>query len=310
MLVWPAGGGRMEARLIVGGKSVTAAVVGENALGTLSADRVRILRALSGEAKYPAQLARELKLQVQTVYYHVRMLAQEGLVKLVEREEKGGATAKKFACAADAFAVVVNDKAWKAFASGGRSTPPTFLKGFFSDGYFDGKFVLGSPDPHGKYRARGSELCAVEIAMLLGRFGAFDYPLYYLDTELRGEARRNNLVAIGGPKVNSFVGEINSSLPIYFEEKTFTIRSKLSGKAYEENVGVIELVENPFNKSKRVLLVAGTNQSSTRVAVLALLKERAKLEKGNHFDSSSFASVVQGFDEDGDGIVDAVEILE
>lgn len=300
----------LDAKLVSDGRSLNAAVVGEGSLGVLSKDRLRILRCLCSEPKYPAQVARELKMQVQTVYYHMRLLAEEGLAKFVESEEKGGATAKKFACAGDALAVVVNERGWKAFSAGALAKPPAFLKGFFAGGYFDAKFVLGSPDPHGKYRARGSELCAAEAAMLLGRFGAFDYPLYYLDTEMREAARKQNLVVLGGPKVNSFLGEINSSLPVYFEEKTFTIRSRLSGKSYEENVGVVEVVENPFNKSKKILVLAGTNHLSTRVAVLALLKEQKKLEKGNHFDAGVFASVVQGFDEDGDGIVDAVEVLE
>ena len=300
----------MDSKLVVEGRSLSAAIVGEGALGVLSRDRIRILRCLSGEPKYPAQVARELRMQVQTVYYHMRLLQQEGLAKFVESEEKGGATAKKFSAAGDALAVVVNEKAWKPFSAGALAKPPAFLKGFFTGGYFDGKFVLGSPDPHGKYRARGSELCAAEAAMFLGRFGAFDYPLYYLDTEMREAARKQNLVVLGGPKVNSFLGEINSHLPIYFEEKTFTVKSRLSGKSYEENVGVIEVVENPFNKNKKMLVLAGTNHDSTRVAVLALLKELKKLEKGNHFDAGVFASVVQGFDEDGDGIVDAVEVLE
>jgi hypothetical protein len=48
----------------------------------------------------------------------------------------------------------------------------------------------------------------------------------------------------------------------------------------------------------------------TRVAVLSLLQKTRELEKGNFHDSSKIAKVVQGFDENGDGIVDAVEILE
>lgn len=300
----------MDAKLVSEGRGISAAIVGEGALGVLSKERLKILRCLSSEPKYPAQVARELKMQVQTVYYHMRLLQEEGLAKFVESEERGGATAKKFAAAGDALAVVVNERAWKPFSAASSAKPPSFLKNFFAGGYFDGKFVLGSPDPHGKYRARGSELCAVEAAMLLGKFGSFDYPLYYLDTELRDSARKQNLVVLGGPKVNSFLGEINSSLPVFFEEKTFTIKSRLSGKSYEENVGVVEVVENPFNKNRKILVLAGTNHLSTRVAVLALLKEQKKLEEGNHFDAGVFASVVQGFDEDGDGIVDAVEVLE
>ena len=146
--------------------------------------------------------------------------------------------------------------------------------------------------------------------MVLGQYAAFSPPLYCLDTEARGELKHRNLILLGGPKVNTVVNEINEHLPIYFEGKTFGIHSRLSGKRYEENVGIVEVVENPFNKTKKILLAAGLNQASTRTAVLALINELDKMSDGNMFDKKQLAHVVQGFDEDGDGIVDAVEILE
>lgn len=73
---------------------------------------------------------------------------------------------------------------------------------------------------------------------------------------------------------------------------------KKSGQKYEENVGVIETIKNPFNKEAKILVVGGLNHHGTRAAVIALAKQ--KITKN---------TIVQGFDEDGDGVVDSIEIL-
>jgi DNA-binding transcriptional ArsR family regulator len=299
---------KSEVKLVRGSQALDAALVDEKTLSLLSEDRLYILRALAREPKYPAQLAKELKMQVQTVYYHVRLLADAGLVKLEEFEEKGGAVTKRFRATSDALALVVRES-WRPLHEP-LSKPPAFLKPFIEGTHLNAKIVLGSPDPHGKYRARGSEFCVAEFAAWLGGFASFSYPLFLLDTELREDAKRGNLILLGGPKVNTLVEEVNPLLPIRFAEKTFSIYSAISKKTYPEGVGFLEIVESPFDKRKKLFVIAGGHHTATRVAVLALLKERKKVEEGNLFDSSVCAKVVQGFDEDGDGIVDAVEILE
>ncbi len=300
----------MLAKLVSDSRALDALVLDEKSLGVLSEDRLKILKALGESPKYPAQVARELRMQVQTAYYHVRILLQAGLIKFVETEEHGGATAKKFTAAADALAVVVNNGGFKPFGTAKLARPPEFLAPFITNGFLDAHIVLGSPDPHGKYRGRGSELCAAELAMLLGNYATFAYPLYYLDTELKEKDKRGNAIAIGGPKVNSFTSEVNRHLPIFFDEKTFNVTSGISGKTYEENVGVVEVIDNPLNRHKKILVAAGMNHTATRVAILAIINQRKKLEQGNRFDATKQANVVTGFDEDGDGIVDAVEVLE
>lgn len=298
----------MAVRLLDESKALPATLVSEKAFTALSGDRLRILKALTEKPSYPAELAKELGMQVQSVYYHVRLLHDAGLIELRDYEEKGGAIAKRFACPTPALAFVLRSE-WKPFSSPTLS-PPSFLRSFVSDGHFDAKIVLGSPDPHGRYRARGMDYAAVELAMYFGGFASFNYPLYYLDTELKDEHKKGNLVLIGGPKVNTLLDQLNTELPIRFEDKTFDVFSSLSNKKYGENVGILEIVANPFNKHKKIFVVAGLNHLATRVAVLALLKERSRLEEGNLFNHDVFAKVVQGFDEDGDGIVDAVEVLE
>ncbi|MFH0923002.1 MAG: helix-turn-helix domain-containing protein, partial [Candidatus Micrarchaeota archaeon] len=87
----------MLAKLLHDEKTLDCLIM-KDGLEALSADRLRILRAFN-EPKYPAQVARELKMQVQTAYYHVRLLEQAGLLKKAGTEEKGGALAKKFEAA-------------------------------------------------------------------------------------------------------------------------------------------------------------------------------------------------------------------
>lgn len=298
-----------DAMLVSGRRAIDARIVGEKAFSALSADRLRILKEVAAGDSYPAELARALKMSVQTAYYHIRLLAEAGLVELASYEQQGGAMAKKYKCSTGAIALLVSPR-WRPLPRESAGRPPAFFRPFVAGGRFDGCIVVGSPDPHGRFRSRGSEFCTMELAMALGGYASFSYPLYYLDTEAKEKALKQNLVVVGGPKVNMLAEELNPSLPIRFGEKSLELHSTLSKKRYSENFGVVELVENPFAKGKKLLFIAGSDHMGTRAAVLALLNEMEKMEKGNMFDASALAKVVQGFDEDGDGVVDAVEILE
>ncbi len=288
----------MQIKLVRENRSLNASLVEPGAFACLNEDRLRILRALS-TPQYAAELSRNLKMHPQTIYYHLRLLAREGLINLKGVEAKGGAYAKKYAASAEALAVPLGD--WKPYAEA-RQAVPAFLSPFIRDGFLDAKLVVGSPEPHGAYRARGSEFSAIELSAFLAQFAAFDYPLYYLDTQ-SATVRGGNLVLVGGPKVNTLVHEANALLPIRFTP-SFEVHSTLSGKHYGDDVGVVQAVPNPFNESKRALVLAGASQNSTRVAVLALMKQK------NWWSQDDLAHVVQGFDENGDGIVDAVDVLE
>lgn len=291
------------------GKSLECRKINTESVGVLSPERIEILKRIAKEPMYPAQIAREMKMQVQAVYYHIKLLEKAGLAGFVEYVEKGGAMAKKFGSVSDSLAIVLDEGGWGEYREE-KEKVPGLLKPFIRNGVFDGKIVLGSPDPHGKYRARGNELCMVEFSMLLGQYAGFSFPLYSLDTEVKEKDKEGNLVLAGGPKVNTLVAEVNKHLPIRFEERSFDVYSTLSGKKYGENIGLVELVENPFNKKKKVLLLGGLNQNGTRAAVLALVKRMREIEGGNTYDSNIIAKVVEGFDDNGDGVVDAVEILE
>ena len=297
-----------NAKLVLDEKSLDAKIIGEKNLKVFSGDRMKILAALAEGPKYPAEVAKELRMHAQTAYYHFRLLEKAGLVSRGETEEKRGALAKKFYFDADSVAVIVREK-WRPFA-GKRRKPPAFFEDFVKDGVLDAKIIVGSPDAHGPYRARGSELCALELSAFLGAYASFEYPLYFLDTETRESTLKDNLFLLGGVKVNTILAKANRFLPIRFDEKTFDVVSKPSGKTYGESVGVIESIDSPFAAGKKIFVIAGRDHHATRVGVLAVLKKQKQLVQGNNFDAKVFAKVAQGFDEDGDGIVDEVEILE
>ena len=87
--------------------------------------------------------------------------------------------------------------------------------------------------------------------------------------------------------------------------------SKLSGKSYKaDDVGMINIIENPWNREARILVIAGKRFPGTRATVIAWVKRMEDVLKGNKWSKAVKSRVVKGFDMDGDGIIDSVEFLE
>lgn len=280
-----------------------------SAVKLLTEERIRMLRMLSEKQMYPAEIARAMGMPIQAIYYHIRLLEKAGFLEFSEYGERNGGVAKIYRASSDSFAVIINNDGWKPTSMEKRRVP-AFLEPFVENGFFKGRLVVGSPEPHGEYKARASEFGILELAMFMGQFATFKFPLYSLDTQMRQEDKKLDLIVAGGPKVNTFVAEINGLLPIRFDRKNFEIFSKLTKKRYLGNIGTVQLVENPFNKKARILLVSGLNQHGTRAAVLAMIEKTAEIEGGNEEKRGITAKVVEGFDGNGDGIVDSVEVLE
>src|SRR3989339_1636994 len=76
-------------------------------LGTELAQR--IVKSISNEAKYPADIAKELKVHEQKVYYHIRNLEKAGIIKIAKKETKQGAVANYYALTEPAFVVKFRD---------------------------------------------------------------------------------------------------------------------------------------------------------------------------------------------------------
>ena len=138
-----------------------------------------------------------------------------------------------------------------------------------------------------------------------------------LDVDVKAEKdEKNNLILVGGPGTNLITQEVNESLPIRFNmmpsEHGFLLGGLVSEKTRKvytaDSIGIIARIPNPWNNENTVIVLAGNKAVGTKACVLALTKFWNKSLK--KFDAEKFAVVLQGFDLDGDGKVDSIEVLE
>jgi len=283
----------------------------------------QILHLLSQDEMYPIQIAKKLGVHEQKIYYHIHKLAEAGIIKVVREEEKKGATARFYKTASPAFGVELpfgnrkittlnapemNEKLWEFFSP------------FLSNGVFDGKIVVGSPDPHGPFKARARDgHYAAYLSLFLGRYVELpdDFTIK-LDVDVKVEKEeKNNLMLVGGPGTNLLTQEINEFLPTRFSVKSTEqgflfggLVSEKTGSVYtSDNIGLIAKIPNPWDKTKRIIVIAGNKAVGTKACVLALTKFWKETLR-NYTAVNDFAAVIQGFDLDGDGKVDAIEALE
>ena len=127
----------------------------------------------------------------------------------------------------------------------------------------------------------------------------------------------NNMILVGGPGTNLITQEINEFLPIRFNmmpsKHGFLLGglvSEKTGNVYTgDTIGVVAKIVNPVNAEKRIIVFAGNKAVGTKACVLALTRFSKETLK-NFTDEQKFAAVIQGFDLDGDGKVDSIEVLE
>jgi hypothetical protein len=249
----------------------------------------------------PKDVAKHMRVHEQKIYYHFHKLEKAGIIAVVQREERGGTVAKIYGLVAPSFFVRFSemkeiDRVPK--------TVPDFLKPFIINHEMDAMIVVGSPDPHGPERARSRDAYyAIDLSMFLGTFLTKADTCVKLDTEIVVDDLKQNLIVIGGPVINRITRKINEDLPVKFDEKK-NIFSKASMKSYfSDDCGIIVGIQNPFNKDKKILVIAGKRYSGTRAAVLAFIRKFGEISKKQF-------SIVEGVDADSDGIVDDVRILE
>tara|TARA_Y100000310_G_scaffold342283_1_gene444842 strand:- start:2797 stop:3762 length:966 start_codon:yes stop_codon:yes gene_type:complete len=290
-----------------------------------SANAWKVVGLLAEKPYYPAEIAKKLNLHEQKVYYYIKQLKKAGIIEVKKTEEKQGALAKYYALVDSAFALVPNlkkiERAKESVFFQGKEKKldkqlEEFMTPFIHNGKLNCKIVIGSPDPHGplKARARDGHL-AVELAAFIGSLvESFEFPLVFLDTQVSSlDSLDENLIVVGGPITNKLCEELNEHLPIKFSPNGghYLIKSELSGNDYNEDaIGVIEKVEHPFFKNKKILLVAGNRNAGTKAAIISLIKNIEAIIQGNTNKESVEAKVVEGLDLDGDGQIDNVEIKE
>jgi len=139
-----------------------------------------------------------------------------------------------------------------------------------------------------------------------------------LDVDVKAEKEeKNNLILVGGPGTNLLTQELNEHLPLRFNMKPSEqgflfggLVSTKTGQVYTaDTVGLVAKIVNPWDASKRVIVLAGNKAIGTKACVLALTNFHEKTLRG-YGGGETFARVIQGFDLDGDGKVDSIEVLE
>lgn len=274
----------------------------------------KILHQLSIKESYPKEIARELHVNEQKIYYHIRNLQKNGIIKQVKSEAMQGGVANYYTLTEPAFIVKFSDlKETQKITS---LTPDyaAFLDPFIADGKLNATIIVGSPEPHGAEKARSKDsYYAIDLALFLGVFLNYSPTnAVMLDTEVHAEHLKNNLIIVGGPVVNKITEKINDYLPIKFSKtNSWNIQSTVSNELYTgDEIGIIIKAKNPFAKNKSILLIAGKGHAGTKAAIIALSKHLKEVAAGNIRDNKILAKVVEGLDKDADGLIDEVEIKE
>ncbi|MCJ7794183.1 helix-turn-helix domain-containing protein [Candidatus Bathyarchaeota archaeon] len=289
-------------------------------LGSLS---WKILTLLSKKEMYPLEIARQLGMHEQKVYYHIRKLAKAGAITVEREEKKKGATAKYYKTVSPAFGIEL-PYGYKPIQNlcllSIDEQLQEFFKEFISNGIFDGKIVVGSPQPHGPFKTSARDgHYAAHLTFFLGQFAKMPTEFVMkLDVDVKAEKEeKNNLILVGGPGTNLLTQEINDYLPIKFimqsSEQGFLLgglSSKKTLQVYTSDVsGLIAKIVNPWDKTKRIVVLAGNKAVGTKACVLALTNFWKKTLQKYHGEDT-FAVVIHGFDLDGDGKVDSIEVSE
>jgi DNA-binding transcriptional ArsR family regulator len=283
----------------------------------------KILCMLSKKEMYPIEIAKQLGVHEQKVYYHIRKLERAGAITVSREENKKGATAKYYKTVSQAFGIEFPD-GYKLIHN--LCIPDVsqqlqeFFKEFTCNGVFDGKIVVGSPQAHGPFKTSARDgHYAAHLALFLGQFAKMPTEFAVkLDVDVKAEKEeKNNLILVGGPGTNLLTQEINEYLPIKFVMQSSAqgfllggLSSKKTGQTYTSDVsGLVAKIVNPWDSSKRIIVLAGNKAVGTKACVLALTNFWKKtLEK--YKDEDTFAVVIIGFDLDGDGKVDSIEVRE
>lgn len=274
---------------------------------------MKIIKLSTERQLYAREMARALGLSEQTVYYHVRRLISAGLLQVVKSSPVRGAVAKKLSVSSDGLAILYRSSSTWARSSTRPSSLASFFREFLADHIFNGFLVVGSPEPHGPFRAAAKDgHYSAELGFALGGISSIsgDF-LVRLDTDVKVEkAYDANLVLFGGPATNVLTAELNRLLPVRFDESNYWagLIDDAGRRFNGETDAVVAKLPSPFHSGRYVVVLAGIRHEGTKSAVIALTRQSEEV-LGGYSQQEVYACVVKGYDQDGDGKIDRVEVL-
>jgi hypothetical protein len=274
----------------------------------------KILLSLAQNPAYPAQIARDLKLYRQKVYYHTQRLERAGFIKASKVKAVKGGLAKYYVASHSAFGVELpfgEEKAPRTQRMDSRLEQ--FCNPIIDSGVFNGVIVVGSPEPHGpnKTIARDGHY-GVPLALFLGQYcRASNNFIVKLDVDVKTEKEEDcNMILIGGPGTNLITTGVNEHLPIRFNDQNYWggLSDRQGGVYTYDRDGVVAKIPNPIDHSKRIIVLAGNRHLGTKAAVIAFTKFWDVI-LNDYEGEDAWAVAVRGFDMDGDGKIDSAEVV-
>ncbi len=272
--------------------------------------RKKILLLLKEKKYYASEMAKKLKIHEQKIYYHLNQLVDEKIIEVVERKEIRGTIAKKYVPVNLNFTYSLSNE-WSNLddlLKKKKNKITQFLEPFTKKGELNSEFIVGSPDPHGPHKARARDgHYAIDLAMFIGSICSTpkDFTVR-LDVDIDWN---QNLIIIGGPVTNLATAKVNEFLPVKFsDKKPWGFISKKNHYS-EDTHGIICKFKNPFSENHHILLLAGLRFIGTKAAIIGLTRF-TDLVLNRYSNQEEFSCVVQGFDLDGDGKLDSIEVLE
>lgn len=276
---------------------------------------LRIVKMLADTPGPAIDIARKLKIHEQKIYYHIRKLEKAGIIYPISQERRLGMMAKIYSVVSPVIVAKLYDKGFEVKETTEFSLDYRFLE-FLSPFVMDNKLnsfiVVGDTYSHGKFDKSSDEVnYMVDLLLFFGRF-ADGYEMYNrIDVKIKENELKNNLILIGSNKTNSIIEKINNKLNVYFgDSEKEAITSKISGEIYSDlRIGVIAKTTNPFDSSKKILVIGGIGRRGSQAAALALTKYRGLFIESMK-NTDDVVKIVKGFDSDGDDIIDSIKILE
>lgn len=270
----------------------------------------KILNSIKNKEKYPKQIARELGIHEQNIYYYIKKLEKNKIIKLERCEDINGTQAQYYKLSSSSFFVQFDE-----FEKGriDKEKVSSYFDNFIVDGKLNAIIIVGSPEPHGPDNAVAKDgYFGMSFCLFLGSYlSSLDNLQVKIDTQItENDLKNNNIISIGGFIVNSITKKLNKKSPITMTKEK-TVISTISNKEYNDsNIGVVSKFKNPYNSKKEVLIISGIGIKGTQTGVLSFLHHFEKIEAGNSYNSKYKCNIFQGKDYYSRDEISKIDVLE
>ena len=259
--------------------------------------RWKIMKLLfQSDQIYAKQLAKKLNVSESKIHYHLDQLRRAGLIESDRILPIKQGRAKLLKPVATGFIISLSNET--NFSEESAYTK-ILMPNFFSSGTFDGKIVVGSAVPHGRYDAisRDGHLVG-DLCWYLGSKAANksnhnipDHVVTDLDFLKENTRYQSNLILIGGHITNELTAKYNETLKVkfsvYFRENKIIAENK---EYKEPSDGLISLFRNPKNSKKWILILAGVRSLGTKATIYSIVNDCNELFS----DKDEFVTIIKG----------------